>query len=111
MLRPLSLEDIENKTDNKYLAVYIAAKRARQLSEGAESSIDISAIKDSTIALHELATGKLNYAYKETKDSEQEKTDELSDTEYTSEFKKLFKEELVDDSGIDYDDEEAEEGI
>jgi len=116
MSKRLFLEDIEKVTDNKYLAVCIAAKRAKQLSEGAKPIIDIDAVKDSTIALHELAMGKLNYTYKEIEPPEEEEigifasdTEDISEAE--AEFNSIFKEEYVNDFGEDDHEEEPEEGI
>lgn len=120
MPKRLFLEDIEKITDNKYLSICIAAKRARQISEGARPTIDIDAVKDSTIALHELFTEKLSYTYKEieTRKEEEEKTDilALDDMEDISVAKakaeaQLFKPEYVDDFDEDQDDEEPEEGL
>jgi len=117
MLKPLSLEEIEKTTDNKYLAVCIASIRARQLSDGDKATIDIDAAKPSTIALHELAKGKLKYNFKEVGPPKEELEKVISESEEElaegkTEFESIFKEEYVDDSGEEfYEDEEPEEGL
>lgn len=111
MPRRLYLEDLGKETDNKYLAVCIAITRARQLSEDERPTIDIDAVKKSTIALHELAEGELSYSYKEIEPPE-EKIDVVREvSEDETEFDKIFKEEYVDDSDVEYDDTEPEEGL
>jgi len=44
---------------SRYALVVTAAKRARQITQGAESELDCSSNKPVTIALHEIATDKI----------------------------------------------------
>jgi DNA-directed RNA polymerase subunit omega len=47
--------------ESRYTLVMVAAKRARQLVEGAEPKVSTSASKPVTIALDEIAAGKIEY--------------------------------------------------
>jgi len=53
------LEVLREKVDSRYSLVVIAAKRARQLLEGAPRLVDIDSTKPVTVALQELAQEKL----------------------------------------------------
>jgi DNA-directed RNA polymerase subunit omega len=55
------LEDLTDKVDSKYRLVIIAAKRSRQLNEGAAPTIQSKGYKPTYIALEELAAGKIEY--------------------------------------------------
>jgi len=50
---------LREKVDSRYSLVVIAAKRARQLLEGAPRLVDIDSTKPVTVALQELAQDKL----------------------------------------------------
>ncbi|MFC1675123.1 DNA-directed RNA polymerase subunit omega [Candidatus Omnitrophota bacterium] len=53
---------LEKSGDSIYKLVVMASKRALEISEGKPKLIDMSsAIKPSTIALHEIIQGKLQY--------------------------------------------------
>lgn len=56
-----SLDLIRRKVDSRYTMVVIAAKRARQLLDGASPLIESSSTKPVSIALQELANDKLRY--------------------------------------------------
>lgn len=47
--------------ESRYTLVMVAAKRARQLVEGDEPKVDTKASKPVTIALDEIAEGKIDY--------------------------------------------------
>lgn len=55
------LELLSEKVDSRYSLVVCAAKRARQLLEGAPRLVEVGSDKPVTIALHELAADKLAY--------------------------------------------------
>jgi DNA-directed RNA polymerase omega subunit len=112
----ITTEDLEGIIDNKYLAVLIAAKRARKLNQGVLPSLKTNALKETTVALQELVAGKLDYVERKhpvekrldassvfnlESAVEDEVEDEISDVQY------------VDDS--DYEDQmeedEIEEGL
>ena len=75
MIKP-RVDKLLDRTDSHYAAVMVAAKRARQLNsyyralgEGSYEEftppmVDASSGNYLTIALEELATGKLNYRYR-----------------------------------------------
>jgi DNA-directed RNA polymerase subunit omega len=58
MIRP-PLESLLEKVDNKYALVIAVAKRARQLKEGHLPMVDIASTNPVTVALEELAAGKI----------------------------------------------------
>jgi DNA-directed RNA polymerase, omega subunit len=59
MMNQPPLEVLREKVDSRYSLVVIAAKRARQLLEGAPRLVDIDSTKPVTVALQELAQEKL----------------------------------------------------
>ena len=75
MVKP-RVENLLERTDSHYAAVLVAAKRARQLNsyyralgEGSYEEytppmVDVPSGNYLTIALEELATGKLSYRYR-----------------------------------------------
>lgn len=108
----IMLEDLEEVVDNKYLAVNIAARRARRLNEGERSVITSSAKKPSTIALQELVQGKLEYRLEEAPIAVvEEETPELEEALLDEEEGLLDEVEYVDDTDMITDDEEPEEGL
>lgn len=58
MVEPLSY-DQSNKINSRYALVMAAAKRARQLQEGAEKLVECEGDNPITIALKEIAVGKI----------------------------------------------------
>ncbi len=56
-----SIDRLINRVDSKYTLVIAAAKRARQLNEGMEPLIDTNLTKSVSIALEEIAQGKILY--------------------------------------------------
>jgi DNA-directed RNA polymerase subunit omega len=61
-----SLEELLAQVDNKYALVIMAAKRARQIKEGMLPLVDIDSTNPVTIALEEIATGKIRYEEPQT---------------------------------------------
>ncbi|HHV44640.1 MAG TPA: DNA-directed RNA polymerase subunit omega [Firmicutes bacterium] len=55
------IDQLLSRVDSRYTAVVAAAKRARQLSEGAEPIETIESNKPVTIALYELGSGAIRY--------------------------------------------------
>jgi len=109
------LEDVIKVVGNKYLAINIAAKRARELNEKGISLLNISSRKPASVALEELVEGKIDYreldAHVETSDDllifhpvadEIERAEELEDSQPP--------ETHVDDKGRG-DPGEPEEGL
>lgn len=60
MIKP-PLEALLDRVDNKYALVIVAAKRARQLKEGALPMVDVDTGNPVTIALEEISAGKIRY--------------------------------------------------
>ena len=60
----VSLEDLIDKVDSKFRLVIIAAKRSRQLNEGATPLVQAKAYKPTYTALEELKTGRVEYSTK-----------------------------------------------
>lgn len=56
-----SLDELLKRVDSKYTMVVAAAKRARQLMDGAPSKVVPRSKKAVGIALEELAAGQLHY--------------------------------------------------
>jgi len=59
MMKQPPLELLRDKVDSRYSLVVTAAKRARQLLEGAPRLVEVDSNKPVTIALQELAQDKL----------------------------------------------------
>lgn len=60
MIKP-PLEALLDRVSNKYALVIVAAKRARQLKDGALPMVDIDTQNPVTISLEEIAAGKIRY--------------------------------------------------
>ena len=61
MLIKPTLESLMTKVDSKYTLVTLAAKRARQLTDGDEPLVDVDTTKVVSIAMEEIAQGKITY--------------------------------------------------
>ncbi|TWH48469.1 DNA-directed RNA polymerase subunit omega [Sporomusa sp. KB1] len=60
MINP-PLEVLLGKVDNKYTLVVLAAKRAREIIQGSGKLIDCKSSKPVSIALEEIAQGKITF--------------------------------------------------
>ncbi|MDR7865663.1 MAG: DNA-directed RNA polymerase subunit omega [Sporomusaceae bacterium] len=60
MIHP-SLDTLVDKVDSKYTLVVFAAKRAREIMNGEESLVDSRSNKPVTVALEEIAQGRIVY--------------------------------------------------
>ncbi len=54
-----------DKVSNRYLLVVLAAKRARQINRGAAPQVDSRQKKPTSVALEEIAQGKVGYRVKD----------------------------------------------
>ena len=61
MLIKPTLESLLTKVDSKYTLVTLAAKRARQLTDGDEPLVDVDTTKVVSIAMEEIDQGKITY--------------------------------------------------
>ncbi len=60
----MPVEKIFKKTDSIFKITILAARRAVELNNGAKKLIDTTSTKFSTIALEEIAAGKVKYILK-----------------------------------------------
>ncbi|NLW24638.1 MAG: DNA-directed RNA polymerase subunit omega [Clostridia bacterium] len=60
MINP-SIDVLTSKVDSKYSLVVAAAKRARQIVEGAPALVESESYKPVSQALFEIAAGKITY--------------------------------------------------
>ena len=58
-----SADKIDKNIESKYALVILAAKRAKQIKEGARSRINTPSVNPLTIALEEIAAGEIKYAF------------------------------------------------
>lgn len=56
-----SIDKLMTKVDSKYTLVIAAAKRARMLNENAPRLVESKSLKDVSVALEEIAEGKISY--------------------------------------------------
>lgn len=63
----LTVEDCLDFVDNRFQLVLVAAKRARQLSMGAEAQVSIDNDKPTVVALREIAEQKIDKSILEEK--------------------------------------------
>ena len=61
MLIKPTLESLMKRVDSKYTLVTLAAKRARQLTEGDKPLVDVDTTKVVSIAMEEIDQGKITY--------------------------------------------------
>lgn len=61
MLIKPTLESLMTKVVSKYTLVTLAAKRARQLTDGDEPLVDVDTTKVVSIAMEEIDQGKITY--------------------------------------------------
>ncbi|NLJ98335.1 MAG: DNA-directed RNA polymerase subunit omega [Tissierellia bacterium] len=56
-----SINELSNIGDSRYTLVMLAAKRSRELVEGAEPLIETDSIKPVSIAIEEIVAKKISY--------------------------------------------------
>ena len=57
----ITVEDCIDHADNRFALVILAAKRARQLSQGARPVVELVKNKHAVTALREIAAGKIKF--------------------------------------------------
>jgi len=82
----VTVSDCLEKVDNRFELVLLASRRARQLMEGAEPSLEIENDKPTVLALREIAAGNI--------------TEQLLDAVDNPPIEELFVDD-VDDSESD----------
>ncbi len=55
------IEELQNRKDSMYQIIIVAARRARQLVDGAPKLTDVECSEPTTVALWEIAKGKIKY--------------------------------------------------
>ena len=61
MLIKPTLESLMKRVDSKYTLATLAAKRARQLTDGDKPLVDVDTTKVVSIAMEEIDQGKITY--------------------------------------------------
>jgi DNA-directed RNA polymerase subunit omega len=61
------IEELRNRIGNVYELVIVAAKRTRQINEGAPKLVDVKCARATTVAMWEIAKGKIGYRVKNEK--------------------------------------------
>lgn len=61
MLIKPTLESLMKRVDSKYTLVTLAAKRARQLTDGDKPLVDVDTTKVVSIAMEEIDQGRITY--------------------------------------------------
>ncbi|ERT60289.1 MULTISPECIES: DNA-directed RNA polymerase subunit omega [Megasphaera] len=61
MLIKPTLESLMTKVDSKYTLVTLAAKRARELTDGDDPLVDVDTNKVVSVAMEEIDEGKIKY--------------------------------------------------
>lgn len=56
-----SINELSNIADSRYTLVMLAAKRSRQLVDGAKPLIETNSTKPVSIAIEEIVEGKITY--------------------------------------------------
>jgi len=77
----ITVEDCSEKIPNMFQLVLVAAKRARQLANGAEAMVDWEDDKPTVVALREIAEGYITESILEER--EHQSLDDLLDLEQT----------------------------
>lgn len=75
MIEP-SINDLMKKADSRYTLVVETAKRARQLVDGSPKLSKVSSDKEVTIAINEIAEGKITYVRTSKENKEKISTEE-----------------------------------
>ncbi len=55
------LTELLSKVDSRYTLVTLVGKRAREISTGSKPLVDCESLKPVTIAMEEIAQGKITY--------------------------------------------------
>ena len=107
-------EDLVKRVANKYLAVNVAAKRARDINADglpiAPSSTTDKKKKPVAVATQELVEGKLHFERSEVKAPAQNTPSIFTDSQDSEDGSDIFGEELLERE-VDAEPEEREEGL
>ena len=108
-------EDLVKTVENKYLAVNVVAKRARQINADGLPIVPSSAAnkkqKPVAIATQELIDGKLRYEQGEAQVPDSTPPSIFTDPQDSDDGSEIFGEEVVRDGEENAEEEEPEEGL
>ena len=108
-------EDLVKTVENKYLAVNVVAKRARQINADGLPIVRPSAAskkqKPVAIATQELVEGKLHYKQGEAEAQDSSAVSIFTDPQDSNDESDIFSEEIVSDVAQQTEEEEREEGL
>ncbi len=108
-------EDLVKTVENKYLAVNVVAKRARQINADGLPIVRPSAgnkkQKPVAIATQELVEGKLHYKQGEAEAPDSSAVSIFTDSQDANDESDIFNEEIVSDASQQPEEEEREEGL
>ena len=108
-------EDLVKTVENKYLAVNVVAKRARQINADGLPIVRPSAgskkQKPVAIATQELVEGKLHYKQGEAEAPDSSAASIFTDPQDSNDESDIFNEEIVSDAVQQPEEEEREEGL
>jgi DNA-directed RNA polymerase omega subunit len=76
----ITIEDCLRRVKNRYMLVHAAAKRVRQLREGAEYLVYLPKNEDIVISLREIATGRFSIEAKKSEDLKEKRRLEMRKT-------------------------------
>ena len=108
-------EDLVKTVENKYLAVNVVAKRARQINADGlpivPSNIASKKQKPVAIATQELIDGKLRYEQSEAKAPDSNLPSIFTNPQDSDDESTIFGEEVVLEGEQNVEEEEPEEGL
>ena len=108
-------EDLVKTVENKYLAVNVVAKRARQINADGLPLVPSSAgnkkQKPVAMATQELVDGRLSYKQGEAEVPDASAASIFTDPQDANDESDIFSEEIVADEAQNTEQEEPEEGI
>jgi len=82
----VTIEDCLENVENRFELVLLAARRARQISEGADPLVDIDNDKPTVIALREIADNLISAESMDDMDTQRELEEIASDEELANEI-------------------------
>ena len=102
----ITVEDCLEEVDNRFLLVHLAAKRTKQLKEGAGFTIESTDNKDVVNALREIAAGKVSF---DNIDELSVPEEDLFDSYDENEADERIDEESMDDESKEEETEEEDD--
>ncbi len=82
----VTIEDCLENVENRFELVLLAARRARQISQGADALVEIDNDKPTVLALHEIADNLISMESMDAMDTKRELEEIASDEELAKEI-------------------------